>query len=150
MSTNPKKMAEGGTHLSPGIPSKRAKVSQDQVVPETGDPDRTPPVFVRKLRKAAVGTGCDIRLRVSVRGQPAPSLFWYRNNELLAPPGEKDVGGLWIRDCKASDAGLYTCVASNCLGEAQSSALLAVMDLGEGNVGETLEQHYDSSVFAKY
>uniref|UniRef100_A0A673VRJ5 non-specific serine/threonine protein kinase n=1 Tax=Salmo trutta TaxID=8032 RepID=A0A673VRJ5_SALTR len=110
--------------------------------------NRTPPVFVRKLRKAAVGTGCDIRLRVSVRGQPAPSLFWYRNNDLLAPPGEKDVGGLWIRDCKASDAGLYTCVASNCLGEAQSSALLAVMDLGEGNVGETLGQHYDSSVFA--
>uniref|UniRef100_A0A4W5PX15 Ig-like domain-containing protein n=1 Tax=Hucho hucho TaxID=62062 RepID=A0A4W5PX15_9TELE len=86
---------------------------------------RTPPVFVRKLRKAAVGTGCDIRLRVSVGGQPAPSLCWYRNNDLLAPPGEKDVGGLWIRDCKASDAGLYTCVASNCLGEAQSSALLA-------------------------
>uniref|UniRef100_A0A8C7NFQ2 Striated muscle enriched protein kinase a n=1 Tax=Oncorhynchus mykiss TaxID=8022 RepID=A0A8C7NFQ2_ONCMY len=107
---------------------------------------RTPPVFLRKLRKAAVGTGCDIRLRVSVGGQPAPSLFWYRNNDLLAPPGEKDVGGLWIRDCKASDAGLYTCVASNCLGEAQSSALLAVMDLGEGNVGETLGQHYDSSV----
>ncbi|KAM9396511.1 striated muscle preferentially expressed protein kinase isoform 1-T1 [Salvelinus alpinus] len=137
MSTNPKKMAEGGTHLSPGIPSKRAKVSQDQVVPDTGDPGRTPPVFVRKLRKAAVGTGCDIRLRVSVGGQPAPSLFWYRNNDLLAPPGEKDVGGLWIRDCKASDAGLYTCVASNCLGEAQSSALLAVMDLGEDS--ETTE-----------
>uniref|UniRef100_A0A8C8C8G7 Striated muscle enriched protein kinase b n=1 Tax=Oncorhynchus tshawytscha TaxID=74940 RepID=A0A8C8C8G7_ONCTS len=98
---------------------------------------RTPPVFLRKLRKAAVGTGCDIRLRVSVGGQPAPSLFWYRNNDLLAPPGEKDVGGLWIRDCKASDAGLYTCVASNCLGEAQSSALLAVMDLGEDS--ETTE-----------
>uniref|UniRef100_A0A3P8T7Y8 Striated muscle enriched protein kinase a n=1 Tax=Amphiprion percula TaxID=161767 RepID=A0A3P8T7Y8_AMPPE len=93
----------------------------------------TAPVFIRKLRKAAVGTGCDIRLRVSVSGYPKPSLAWYRNDELLPPSEGQDSGGLWIRDCRTSDAGLYTCVATNELGEADCSAVLAVMDLGEGN-----------------
>lgn len=90
------------------------------------------PVFTRKLRKAAVGTGCDIRLRVSVSGFPKPSLTWYHNDELLPPSENQDAAGLWIRDCHTSDAGLYACVATNELGEASCSAVLAVMDLGEG------------------
>lgn len=119
---------------SSNIPSKRAKISIDHV-PENGSNIQEPaaPVFVRKLRKAAVGTGCDIRLRVSVLGHPTPSLAWYRNDELLSPSEAQDSGGLWIRDCRTSDAGLYTCVATNELGEARCSAVLAVMDLGEGN-----------------
>lgn len=114
---------------SPCIPSKRPKVTKDQVASE----EPTPPVFIRKLRKAAVGTGCDIRLRVSVTGLPKPSLTWYHNDELLPPSEAQDSGGLWIRDCRTSDAGLYACVATNELGEASCSAVLAIMDLGEGN-----------------
>lgn len=116
---------------SSSIPSKRAKVTQDQVAPDAGVP--TAPVFSRKLRKAAVGTGCDIRLRVTVAGFPKPSLTWYHNDEPLPPSEAQDSGGLWIRDCRTNDAGLYTCVAANELGEASCSAVLAVMDLGEGN-----------------
>lgn len=123
-------MAESFGHRS-NIPSKRAKVTQDQVAPDAGVP--MPPVFSRKLRKAAVGTGCDIRLRVTAAGFPKPSLTWYRNDELLPPTEAQDSGGLWIRDCRTNDAGLYTCVAANELGEASCSAVLAVMDLGEGN-----------------
>lgn len=131
-----KKMSEAqGTIPSPSIPSKRAKVTNDQVVPDTraSTDEPTPPVFIRKLRKAAVGTGCDIRLRVSVGGRPKPSLTWYHNEELLPPSESQDSGGLWIRDCHTSDAGLYTCVATNDLGEASTSAVLAIMDLGDGN-----------------
>lgn len=128
-------MAEG-PGSSPGlvIQSKRAKVTKDQVVPDAGalTQEPTAPVFTRKLRKAAVGTGCDIRLRLSVAGFPKPSLAWYRNDELLPPSEAQDSGGLWIRDCQMSDAGLYTCVATNELGEASCSAVLAIMDLGEG------------------
>lgn len=121
---------------SPIIPPKRSKASSEQVVPEPhgpGLPTPTPPVFIRKMRNAAVGTGCDIRLKVTVAGDPQPSLYWYHNDDLLNMENQ-EYGGLWIRDCKASDAGLYTCIANNHLGEARSSAVLAVLDLGEGSL----------------
>ncbi|KAK5621843.1 hypothetical protein CRENBAI_011430 [Crenichthys baileyi] len=116
------------------IPSKKANIKD---VPglqnhEGENQDVSAPVFTRKLRKAAVGTGCDIRLRVSVSGHPKPLMTWYHNEELIPPSEAQDSGGLWIRDCHANDAGLYTCVASSELGEASCSAVLAVMDLGEG------------------
>ncbi|XP_060888188.1 striated muscle preferentially expressed protein kinase [Labrus mixtus] len=119
-----------GPGSSPHSTSKRPRVTQDlDAGVATRDP--APPVFTRKLRKAAVGTGCDIRLRVSVSGLPKPSLTWFRNDELLPPSENQDSGGLWIRDCRTSDAGLYACVATNELGEASCSAVLAIMDLGE-------------------
>ncbi|XP_051998795.1 striated muscle preferentially expressed protein kinase-like [Xyrauchen texanus] len=124
---------------SPRIPSKRAKVSSEQVVPDPASsvyPTPTPPVFIRKMRNAAVGTGCDIRLKVAVAGDPQPSLYWYHNDDLLTMENQ-EYGGLWIRDCKPSDAGLYTCIATSHLGEARSSAVLAVLDLGEDS--ETTE-----------
>uniref|UniRef100_A0AAY4BM16 non-specific serine/threonine protein kinase n=1 Tax=Denticeps clupeoides TaxID=299321 RepID=A0AAY4BM16_9TELE len=131
--------AYGGAPPSPRIPSKRAKVNPDQVVPDPGTtlyPTPTPPLFIRKMRNAAVGTGCDIRLKVAVAGDPQPSLYWYHNDDLLNMDNQ-EYGGLWIRDCKPSDAGLYTCIANNYLGEARTSAVLAVLDLGEDS--ETTE-----------
>ncbi|XP_042368829.1 LOW QUALITY PROTEIN: striated muscle preferentially expressed protein kinase [Plectropomus leopardus] len=129
-------MADGpGSSPSLNISSKRPKITKDQIVPDARDAvqEPAPPVFIRKLRKAAVGTSCDIRLRVSVAGFPKPLLTWYHNDELLPPSEAQDSGGLWIRDCRTSDAGLYTCVATNELGEASCSAVLAIMDLGEEN-----------------
>ncbi|XP_026073372.1 striated muscle preferentially expressed protein kinase-like isoform X1 [Carassius auratus] len=131
--------AGGMAPPSPRIPSKRAKVSSDHVVPDPAAslyPTPTPPVFIRKMRNAAVGTGCDIRLKVAVAGDPQPTLYWYHNDDLLNMDNQ-EYGGLWIRDCKPSDAGLYTCIAINNLGEARSSAVLAVLDLGEDS--ETTE-----------
>ncbi|XP_061572129.1 striated muscle preferentially expressed protein kinase [Cololabis saira] len=121
------------------IPSKKAKITNDPVLPNTETKTQEPsaPVFIRKLRKAAVGTGCDIRLRVSVSGHPKPVLTWYHNEEILPRSEAQDSGGLWIRDCRTSDAGVYTCLATNELGEGSCSAVLAVMDLGEDS--ETTE-----------
>nr|XP_054602442.1 striated muscle preferentially expressed protein kinase isoform X1 [Nothobranchius furzeri]XP_054602443.1 striated muscle preferentially expressed protein kinase isoform X1 [Nothobranchius furzeri] len=130
---------EGAAPPSPIIPPKRSKSNTEHVVPESrgpGHPGPSPPVFTRKMRNAAVGTGCDIRLKVTVAGDPQPSLYWYHNDELLNMDNQ-EYGGLWIRDCKPSDAGLYTCIANNHLGEARTSAVLAVLDLGEDS--ETTE-----------
>uniref|UniRef100_A0A3Q3W4X4 Uncharacterized protein n=1 Tax=Mola mola TaxID=94237 RepID=A0A3Q3W4X4_MOLML len=132
-------LKKGADEVSPNpvIPPKRSKASAEQVL-ETrvpGRPTPTPPVFIRKMRNAAVGTGCDIRLKVTVSGDPQPSLYWYHNEYLLNMENQ-EYGGFWIRDCKPSDAGLYTCIANNHLGEARSSAVLAVLDLGEGNSSE--------------
>nr|XP_061799785.1 striated muscle preferentially expressed protein kinase-like [Nerophis lumbriciformis] len=137
---------------SPVVPPKRSKAGMERVVAEPrgpAHPSPTPPVFTRKMRNAAVGTGCDIRLKVTVSGDPQPSLYWYHNDELLNMENQ-EYGGLWIRDCKPTDAGLYTCIANNHLGEARSSAVLAVLDLGEESdstedEGDQLENH-DKSV----
>ncbi|KAJ8012454.1 hypothetical protein DPEC_G00042950 [Dallia pectoralis] len=131
-----KKGADEGARSvpSPVIPPKRAKANPNHSQPDSGTyafPTQTAPMFVRKMRNAAVGTGCDIRLKVAVAGDPQPALYWYHNDDLLNMDNQ-EYGGLWIRDCKPSDAGLYTCIANNCLGEARSSAVLAVLDLGEG------------------
>ncbi|AWP12796.1 K08809 striated muscle-specific serine/threonine protein kinase [Scophthalmus maximus] len=124
---------EAAAPPSPTVPPKRSKASPEHVGADPRGPaypTQTPPVFVRKMRNAAVGTGCDIRLKVTVAGDPQPSLYWYHNDDLLDMENQ-EYGGLWIRDCKPSDAGLYTCIANNHLGEARSSAVLAVLDLGE-------------------
>ncbi|GCC39693.1 hypothetical protein chiPu_0023400, partial [Chiloscyllium punctatum] len=104
-------------------PPKRLRVhGGEQTVPGT------PPAFLRKLKNAAVGTGCDIRLKVAVSGSPVPTLAWYRNNVCLAQESG-EYGALWIRDCKAADAGVYTCIARNPIGESRSSAVLAVLEV---------------------
>uniref|UniRef100_H2LXP8 non-specific serine/threonine protein kinase n=1 Tax=Oryzias latipes TaxID=8090 RepID=H2LXP8_ORYLA len=113
--------------------NKIIEINRNSKPPGPGRPSPTPPVFVRKMRNSAVGTGCDIRLKVTVAGDPQPSLYWYHNDALLNMENQ-EYGGLWIRDCKPSDAGLYTCIANNHLGEARTSAVLAVLDLGEGNI----------------
>ncbi|NXC10451.1 SPEG kinase, partial [Orthonyx spaldingii] len=120
---------------SPGIPPKRAKVTAEPGPPEEGSARLAAPSFVRKLKNAAIGTGCDIRLRVVVVGNPRPSLRWYRNQEQLAQ-GEEEYGTLWIRDSKKEDAGVYTCVAENEQGEAMTSAVLAIIDMEDSETGE--------------
>ncbi|XP_074449866.1 striated muscle preferentially expressed protein kinase isoform X1 [Larus michahellis] len=120
---------------SPGIPPKRAKVTAEPGAPEEGPARPAAPAFVRKLKNAAIGTGCDIRLRVVAVGNPRPSLRWYRNEELLAPR-EEEYGTLWIRDSKKEDAGVYTCIAENESGEAMTSAVLAIIDMEDSETGE--------------
>ncbi|XP_075566404.1 striated muscle preferentially expressed protein kinase [Pelecanus crispus] len=120
---------------SPGIPPKRAKVTAEPGAPEEGPVRPVAPFFARKLKNAAIGTGCDIRLRVVAVGNPRPSLRWYRNEELLAPHGE-EYGTLWIRDSKKEDAGVYTCIAENEQGEAMTSAVLAIIDMEDSETGE--------------
>ncbi|XP_009460434.1 PREDICTED: striated muscle preferentially expressed protein kinase [Nipponia nippon] len=120
---------------SPGIPPKRAKVTAEPGAPEEGPARPVAPFFARKLKNAAIGTGCDIRLRVVAVGNPQPSLRWYRNEELLAPR-EEEYGTLWIRDSKKEDAGVYTCIAENERGEAMTSAVLAIIDMEDSETGE--------------
>lgn len=121
---------------SAGASERSALPGQDRPTPALAsapEPAVVPvaPVFLRKLKRAAVATGCDVRLRVLVGGYPEPALHWYHGDMPVATD-EEDAGGLWIRDCQPADGGLYTCVAVNPVGEARSSAVLAVLDLGEG------------------
>ncbi|XP_063789922.1 striated muscle preferentially expressed protein kinase [Pseudophryne corroboree] len=116
-------------------PSPNLTHKHPKMMPEQESSQSCPPQFVRKLKNAAIGTGCDIRLKVAVLGNPVPSLRWYKNQEPLHP-GTEENGTLCIRDSKMEDAGIYTCVAQNALGEATTSAVLAIIDLEDSEPGE--------------
>ncbi|XP_069588875.1 striated muscle preferentially expressed protein kinase isoform X1 [Ranitomeya imitator] len=115
---------------SPIVTPKRPKMTSDQ---QQDKP--CPPQFIRKLKNAAIGTGCDISLKVAVAGNPVPRLSWYKNKEPL-DPGAEEYGTLCIRDSRMEDAGVYTCVAENPMGEAITSAVLAIIDLEDSEPGE--------------
>ncbi|XP_069472981.1 striated muscle preferentially expressed protein kinase isoform X2 [Ambystoma mexicanum] len=121
---------------SPGVAPKRARVTSDKVVPDGGaTSSHVPPQFLRKLKNAAIGTGCDIRLKVAVSGHPTPTLNWFRNEEPIQLDGQ-EYGTLWIRESKLEDAGVYTCMAQNVYGDAMTSAVLAIIDLEDSETGE--------------
>ncbi|XP_062435036.1 striated muscle preferentially expressed protein kinase isoform X2 [Rhea pennata] len=125
----------GAAPPSPGIPPKRAKVTAEQGGAEGAPARPRAPVFARKLKNVAVGTGCDIGLKVVAVGHPRPALRWYKDDEQLAPRGDEH-GTLWIRDSRREDAGVYTCVAQNELGVAVTRAVLAIIDVEDSETGE--------------
>uniref|UniRef100_UPI00398E4D6C striated muscle-specific serine/threonine-protein kinase-like n=1 Tax=Pristiophorus japonicus TaxID=55135 RepID=UPI00398E4D6C len=118
----------------PAGPAKRARV-YGELAELPGHEHFQPPAFLRKLKNAAIGTGCDIRLKVAVTGSPVPALAWFKNNRPL-PQDPGEYGALWIRDCKPADAGVYTCIARNRLGDSRTSAVLAVLELDSEECGE--------------
>lgn len=92
------------------------------------------PVFLRPLKNAAVCAGSDVRLRVVVSGTPQPSFSWFRDGQLLPAPPEPSC--LWLRNCGAQDAGVYSCTAQNERGRASCEAVLTVLEVGgNGELG---------------
>lgn len=108
---------------SPGVPPKRAKVGAG------GGAAAGAPVFLRPLKDAAVLAGSDVRLRVAVSGTPQPSLSWFRDGQPL-PPQAPEPSCLWLRSCRAQDAGVYSCRAQNERGQASCEAVLTVLEVG--------------------
>lgn len=117
--------------------SMQQQQQQQQVVGESNQipPEERPqpPSFLRSLRSSAIGAGCDIKLRVTVTGNPRPQLAWHKDNAPVGGGGhgasleEEEYGCLWIRDCQPGDSGSYTCVASNSAGAARTTARLTVI-----------------------
>lgn len=60
----------------------------------------------------------------SVTGDPQPSIFWMRNNEIIDVNKDKykvmDNGSLLIENIEESDRGYYECMAKNADGEVKS------------------------------
>ncbi|XP_038939816.1 striated muscle-specific serine/threonine-protein kinase isoform X3 [Rattus norvegicus] len=112
---------------SPGVPPKRAKVGAGRGVLVTGA-GAGAPVFLRPLKNAAVCAGSDVRLRVVVSGTPEPSLSWFRDGQLLPTP-VPEPSCLWLRNCGAQDAGVYSCSAQNERGKASCEAVLTVLEV---------------------
>ncbi|XP_074154759.1 striated muscle preferentially expressed protein kinase isoform X4 [Sminthopsis crassicaudata] len=125
---------------SPGVPPKRAKVGTGagaKTGAGTGARGTTTgaPVFLRQLKNTAVFSGRDVRLQVVVSGTPQPVLSWFRDGDPLPDPSP-DPSCLWLRGCRAQDAGAYTCTAKNEQGKTSSTGVLTVLEVEDSETGE--------------
>ena len=101
-------------------------------------------VFKEKLIDTSFLIGGTTILRCKVQGNPFPRVFWYRNDEFIMEDdriqfaqGEDGLCTLTITHCKASDIGIYRCVARNLYGDASCKARLLIG--GQFDVIETEE-----------
>ncbi|GFS46965.1 hemicentin-1 [Trichonephila inaurata madagascariensis] len=93
-----------------------------------------PPVFTSHSNtEHELISGNDVSLDCSVSAEPPPEILWYRNNELLllSPPSilSKENGKiLSIVNVNISNAGQYTCVAKNSVGEISKQFQLSISE----------------------
>ena len=92
------------------------------------------PEFTTPLNTRTLVVGYNGTLTCAIRGRPRPRIKWFKNQvEIVNDPKFKISWGqgiiqLEIRRAQKSDAGTYTCLASNDLGEAAVTADVFVRD----------------------
>ena len=86
------------------------------------------PSIVTPPMSMVVNESGSASFQCQAEGNPEPKVTWLKHNSSL--PADKRVvsshGGLMITDVRSQDEGMYSCVATNILGEMTSSAKLTV------------------------
>lgn len=95
--------------------------------------DREPPKFTKPLQDVEVPGDTDARFDVQVTGSPKPKVSWLRDgidlresDRIIMKEEEDNSYSLTIKNTKQSDEAVYSCSASNEMGEAQDQASLTV------------------------
>uniref|UniRef100_A0A8C3XUU2 Hemicentin-2 n=3 Tax=Chelydra serpentina TaxID=8475 RepID=A0A8C3XUU2_CHESE len=109
----------------------------------------TPPTILGSSERAEVVGLLDrpVGLRCEARGSPAPSITWFKDQRPIVSSARAAYaeGGrsLQLSQAQLSDAGLYTCRATNAAGVAEAAVRLAVYvppDIeGDSQAGRTVE-----------
>ncbi|KAI1285852.1 Titin [Halotydeus destructor] len=108
--------------------SRKAKF----VVKDAGD--TAPPTIDKPLANIAIVGGDAVRLDVKVSGNPMPAITWLKNGQEIVDPRLviKDEGSgdhcLTIRRSQDGDAGQYSVIAKNRIGEVKSEANLIIQE----------------------
>ncbi|XP_026825970.1 uncharacterized protein LOC105284959 isoform X2 [Ooceraea biroi] len=95
---------------------------------------RTYPSFDRSLLPTTSRLNSRLQLECRIRGTPGVTPTWYRNGRPLERSArikrhfDGTTAKIEITKVKASDAGEYTCVATNVLGSTRSSCQVTVLD----------------------
>jgi hypothetical protein len=97
----------------------------------------TKPEFTSGLNSRKIMVGYTGTLTCSLKGAPRPKIRWFKNKqEIIDNPKYKISWGqgivqLEIRRARLGDAGCYTCVAANDLGEATTAATVEIKEARE-------------------
>ena len=92
------------------------------------------PNFATRISDVQQIPHLDAKFPAKVVSSPRAEISWLKNDEPLREGGkyrfkhDGDMCCLYIRDCTAEDAGLYTCVAKNNQGQNSCHAKLEVVD----------------------
>ena len=81
------------------------------------------PRFVENLKAVLTKEGL-VSFECKVVGYPTPLLRWFKDGSELKPGDVYQLSG-------SRSLGTYSCLARNCMGEAASTAVLTVEDIGE-------------------
>ncbi|ESO07120.1 hypothetical protein HELRODRAFT_191066 [Helobdella robusta] len=92
------------------------------------------PHFTEHLRNQIADEGSEVQLTCQVKGQPRPIITWYHNGHLIRPSSRHAqrfnpadwTATLIIIAVNVNDAGIYTCSASNEVGQEYTSAEVKV------------------------
>ncbi|KAK7934331.1 hypothetical protein WMY93_005227 [Mugilogobius chulae] len=107
-------------HLQRFITSRRASITV------LGDP----PSVSLWPQVHTVPLGARVVLQCQATGSPLPSISWFKNGHSKQTGGRVLKGlsnaTLYIQSAKSYDEGVYVCLASNSMGNAQSNAVLKV------------------------
>lgn len=91
-----------------------------------------PPSFTKTLKKVDGRLGGDVTLECRAAGSQPMVLSWYKDHEQILSDVKykldfnEGVASVIITGLDQSDAGVYTCRASNDAGEKETSGLLSV------------------------
>ncbi|KAG8309246.1 hypothetical protein J6590_090756, partial [Homalodisca vitripennis] len=92
------------------------------------------PQFVTSPENLTVRSGYKAELRCEADGSPEPVITWFKDGKTVVPGGRLSISSegtlLTIEHVKESDSGLYTCLAQNQVGSAESSGEIRVRGYG--------------------
>ncbi|KAL1455864.1 hypothetical protein WDU94_000636, partial [Cyamophila willieti] len=129
-------LTNGGSNFIPdnfGSPRKEKVITlTDSCFNSDPTPPRRLPIFITPLRDIAVVSGGAARFECIVQADPAPSITWAKDNQVIHPSHQhhiefrNGVCRLTLPHAYPFDAGVYSCTAVNAVGTVETSANLTV------------------------
>ncbi|XP_015171223.1 PREDICTED: titin isoform X2 [Polistes dominula] len=113
-----------------------AETSATLTVKETAPEEQpSPPVFIKELKQSTAIEGNSYRLECTVEGNPLPTVQWYKNETNIDNSPDYIITYNNGEACMSfdevflDDKGIYTCKATNRLGQVSTSAVLDVKSI---------------------
>ncbi|XP_057194752.1 striated muscle preferentially expressed protein kinase isoform X3 [Triplophysa rosa] len=119
-------------HSSHSVPIEKGDSSDDSYNSAEEDPSEAP-VFKLPLKDVVAAVGSEVILQCVISGNPIPEVTWRKGNTGEIKDSTNHTGtaergqhSLRITQMKPSDAGSYTIMATNTMGQASSTATLFI------------------------